>query len=186
MHDIEPFYNWQDLYNSSEDERSPFFNSFHDEFNYRNKVYNYYIHPLWDEIGSETLYAKLLFADYEEGFCILEFIGEWNDCINNDIMFLKRDIIEPLENQGIRNFILIWEHVFNFHGSDDCYYEEWKEDVEDGGWVCFVNTLPHVLEEMKRTMIQYHIYIGESFNDINWRKMTPNYLVEFIEDKILS
>jgi len=35
-------------------------------------------------------------------------------------------------------------------------------------------------------MIQYHIHIGESFNDINWRKMTPNYLMEFIEDKILS
>lgn len=185
MHDIEPFYNWQDLYNSSEDERSPFFNAFHDEFNYRNKVYNYYIHPLWDEIGSETLYAKLLYADYEEGFCILEFIGEWNDCINNDIMFLKRDIIEPLENQGIRNFILIWEHVFNFHGSDDCYYEEWYEEIKDEqGNIFFINMQKPVMDEIKLFGIQHFVNFGPAFQDINWRKMNPSDLMEFVASKI--
>jgi len=184
MHDIEPFYNWQDLYNSSEDERSPFFNAFHDEFNYRNKVYNYYIHPLWDEIGSETLYAKLLFADYEEGFCILEFIGEWNDCINNDIMFLKRDIIEPLENQGIHNFILIWEHVFNFHGSDDCYYEEWYEEIKDEeGSIFFINMQKPVMDEIKLFGIQHFVNLGPDFQDINWRKMNPMDLMEFVASK---
>ena len=184
MHDIEPFYNWQDLYNSSEDERSPFFNAFHDEFNYRNKVYNYYIHPVWDEIGSETLYAKLLFADYEEGFCILEFIGEWNDCINNDIMFLKRDIIEPLENQGIQNFILIWEHVFNFHGSDDCYYEEWYEEIKDEqGSIFFINMQKPVMDEIKLFGIQHFVNLGPDFQDINWRKMNPMDLMEFVASK---
>ncbi|MEI2693905.1 MAG: hypothetical protein V9E90_02425 [Saprospiraceae bacterium] len=184
MHDIEPFYNWQDLYNSSEDERSPFFNAFHDEFNYRNKVYNYYIHPLWDEIGSETLYAKLLFADYEEGFCILEFIGEWNDCINNDIMFLKRDIIEPLENQGIQNFILIWEHVFNFHGSDDCYYEEWYEEIKnEQGSIFFINMQKPVMDEIKLFGIQHFVNLGPDFQDINWRKMNPMDLMEFVASK---
>lgn len=184
MHDIEPFYNWQDLYNSSEDERSPFFNAFHDEFNYRNKVYNYYIYPLWDEIGSETLYTKLLFADYEEGFCILEFIGEWNDCINNDIMFLKRDIIEPLEQQGIRNFILIWEHVFNFHGSDDCYYEEWFEEVKDeNGSIFFINLQQAVLDEIKLFGIQHFVNLGKDFQNINWRKMNPMDLMEFVASK---
>ena len=184
MHDIEFFYNWQDLYNSSEDERSPFFNAFHDEFNYRNKVYNYYIHPLWDEIGSETLYAKLLFADYEEGFCILEFIGEWNDCINNDIMFLKRDIIEPLENQGIQNFILIWEHVFNFHGSDDCYYEEWYEEIKDEqGSIFFINMQKPVMDEIKLFGIQHFVNLGPDFQDINWRKMNPMDLMEFVASK---
>ncbi|MBK6860801.1 MAG: hypothetical protein IPK91_03555 [Saprospiraceae bacterium] len=184
MHDIEPFYNWQDLYNSSEDERSPFFNASYDEFNYRNKVYNYYIHPLWDEIGSETLYAKLLFADYEEGFCILEFIGEWNDCINNDIMFLKRDIIEPLENQGIQNFILIWEHVFNFHGSDDCYYEEWYEEIKDEqGSIFFINMQKPVMDEIKLFGIQHFVNLGPDFQDINWRKMNPMDLMEFVASK---
>jgi len=184
MHDIEPFYNWQDLYNSSEDERSPFYNAFHDEFNYRNKVYNYYIHPLWDEIGSETLYTKLLFADYEEGFCILEFIGEWNDCINNDIMFLKRDIIEPLEQQGIKNFILIWEHVFNFHGSDDCYYEEWYEEIKDErGSIFFINMQLPVLDEIKLFGIQHYVNLGDDFQDINWRKMNPMDLMEFVASK---
>lgn len=185
MHDIEPFYNWQDLYNSSEDKRSPFFNAFHDEFNYRNKVYNYYIHPLWDEIGSETLYAKLLFADYEEGFCILEFIGEWNDCINNDIMFLKRDIIEHLENQGINNFILIWEHVFNFHGSDDCYYEEWHEEIKDDqGSIFFINLQKPVMDEIRLFGIQHFVNLGPDFQDINWRKMNPMDLMEYLASKI--
>ncbi len=186
MHDIEPFYNWRDFYISEEDKDSPFYKMTYNEFAYTNKIYNYYVHPQWDQFGSETMYIKILFVDYEEGYGILELIGEWNDCIGNDIMYLKRDIIDVMIKSGVNKFVLLCEHVLNFHGSDDCYYEEWKEDVEDGGWVCFVNTLPHVLEEMKRTMIQYHIYIGESFNDINWRKMTPNYLVEFIEDKILS
>ena len=49
------------------------------EFEYSNTVYNYYIHPQWDDIGSGTLYMKELYADYENGFAILEFIGEWND-----------------------------------------------------------------------------------------------------------
>ncbi len=184
MHDIEPFYNWQDLYNSAEDDRCPFYKSFHDEFNYRNKVYNYYIHPLWDEIGSETLYTKLIYADYEEGFCVMEFIGEWNDCINNDIMFLKRDVIDQLINEGITNFILIWEHVFNFHGSDDCYYEEWYEDIKDeSGNLFFINLQTPVLDEIKLFGIQHFAHLGEKFQDLNWRKMNPLDLLEHLKSK---
>jgi hypothetical protein len=58
-------------------------------------VYDHVIHPQWDNFGS-TLYLKLLFADYDEGYVIIELIGEWNDLLHNDIMFLKRNIIEPL------------------------------------------------------------------------------------------
>jgi hypothetical protein len=185
MHDIEPFYLWRDLYNSSEDEKSPFYKATYSEFTYSNKIYNYYVHPQWDSFGSANLYIKILFVDYADGFAIIELIGEWNDCIENDIMFLKRDIIDVMIQHKIKYFILLCEHVLNFHGSDDCYYEEWKEDISDeGGWICFINILEHVKDEMKRTLLQYHTNFGKKFNDLNWRKMTPTILFEYIDQKI--
>ena len=88
-------------------------------------------------MGSTTLFVKILFADYEERFAILEFIGEWNDTLFNDVMTLKRNVIEPLLSEGIERFILIGENVLNFHASDDCYYEEWfDEQTAMGGSPC--------------------------------------------------
>ncbi len=136
MHAIEPYYNWRHLYMAEEDARSPFFGREYSEVQFTQTVYNYYIHPQWDDFGSQTLYLKVLFADYELGFAIIEFIGEWNDAIENDVMTLKREIIDRLIAHGIHKFILIGENVLNFHSSDDCYYEEWYEDIADeGGWV---------------------------------------------------
>ena len=37
---------------------------------------------------------KVIYADYELGYAIIEMIGEWNDAIENDIMTLKRDVID--------------------------------------------------------------------------------------------
>ena len=96
MHTIEPYYNWRHLYIASEDSESPFYGREYSEFEYVNTIYNFYIHPQWDDIGSETLYIKILFVDYEEKYAIIELIGEWNDAINNDIMLLKRDFIDEL------------------------------------------------------------------------------------------
>lgn len=185
MHDIEPFYQWQELYNPMEDSKSPFFELQHDEFRYTQKIYNYYIHPQWDSIGSETLYVKVLYADYEDGLGIIELIGEWNDCINNDIMYLKREVIDPMIEEGIHHFILLCEHVFNYHGSDDCYYEEWKEDIsEQEGTIALLNLQEHVLNEMKLFGLQHHIQFGKKFQEINWRKMNPMNLFEYLESKI--
>ncbi|MFN9800030.1 MAG: hypothetical protein ACK54P_08445, partial [Bacteroidota bacterium] len=89
MHDLEPYYNWRELYISSEDPRSPFFEREYSEFEFSDKIYNYFIHPQWDSFGSQTLFMKILYAEYEEGFCVLELIGEWNDLLYNDIMILK-------------------------------------------------------------------------------------------------
>jgi len=62
-----------------------------------------------------------------------------------DIMFFKREVLEPLQEQGISRFVLLCEQVLTFHGSDDCYYEEWFEEVaEEDGWIVFLNLLPHV------------------------------------------
>jgi hypothetical protein len=119
VHNIEPYYNWRSLYIASEDERSPFYNREYSEFEYTNHIYDFVIHPQWDDIGSETLFIKILFADYEDGYAIIEVIGEWNDCIGNDIMFLKRDIIDILIQEGIQKYIIIGENILNFHADND-------------------------------------------------------------------
>ena len=182
MHDLEPYYVWRDLYTAEEDERSPFYEKTYDEFSFHNKIYNYYIHPQWDEFGSLTLYTKILWTDYDEGFAIMEFIGEWNDTLYNDIKFLKREVIDPMIKEGIYRFILICENVLNFHGSDDCYYEEWFEDViDEGGWVACVNTLKHVEDEMLATRLQFFIKIGNGLNGINWRKYKPAEILQLVE-----
>ncbi|MFN8281044.1 MAG: hypothetical protein U0V49_12270 [Saprospiraceae bacterium] len=185
MHDIEPYFLWRDLYITAEDERSLFYGTVNNEFSYSNKVYNFYIHPQWDAFDSTTLYMKLLFVDYDEGYCIMEMIGEWNDIIENDIMYLKREVVDHLIKQGIRKFILLNEYVFNFHGQDNDYYEEWKDDIcDDGGWICMINCLPHVEEEMRRCQLQYAVSFGSKFNDINWRKMNPMILYENISNYV--
>ena len=71
MHQIEPFSNWLKYYDSSTDENSPFFGKEYNYDLYSETVYGYYIDPAWDSVGSETLYLKTLYADYEEGFVVL-------------------------------------------------------------------------------------------------------------------
>ncbi len=181
MQDIEPFYNWRELYISSEDVRSPFYEREYSEFEYSNTIYNYYIHPQWDFMGSPTLFIKIIFADYESGFAIIELIGEWNDAINNDIMIFKRDIADELIRHGINKFILVGENVLNFHSSDDCYYEEWLDDLEEG-WIAGINFRDHVLKEMSDTNIDYFITFGGEFNDMDWRTYSPFQLLERIEN----
>ena len=181
MHDIEPYFRWREHYIASEDERSPFYGRVYSEFTFSNKIYNYFIHPQWDEFGSNTLYLKILFVDYEEGYCIIELIGEWNDAISNDIMFLKREIVDHLFQHDIHKYIIVCENVLNFHGSDDCYYEEWKEEViDEQGWVCFVNTLDHVKEEMEGTLIQHQVHLGGPFNELDWRGKKPQVLYQMV------
>jgi hypothetical protein len=183
MQDIEPYYNWRHLYIASEDDRSPFYDREYSEFEYTNAIYNFVIHPQWDDIDSPTLYIKILFVDYDTGYAIIEMIGEWNDCINNDIMILKRDIIEKIMLHGVNKFILIGENVLNFHYSDDCYYEEWFEEVEDG-WIAFLNFRDHVLKEFNQANIDYYIVSGGRLNDIAWRTSSPQQLFEKVESVV--
>ncbi len=182
MHDIEPYYHWRDLYIASEDENSPFYGRTYSEFVFTNKIYNYFIHPQWDGFGSPTLYTKILFVDYDEGFAIMEMIGEWNDAINNDIMFLKRDVIDPMLKHNISKYIIVAENVLNFHADGDDYYEEWGQDtIEENGWVCILNSLEHVEEEMKDARLELHVHFGEPFVDIKWRIMKPQQLYGMIK-----
>lgn len=187
MHDLEPFWNWRDRYNPEEDERSPFYGREYSEFEYSQKVYNYFIHPQWDEFGSPTLYLKILYADYRKQFAIIEFIGEWNDCITNDIMFLKRDVVDVLIAEGINKFVLIGENVMNFHASDNCYYEEWSNDVtEEGGWIIGLNFRDHIISEMQGAELHYYVYLSEKFSNIPWRKYQPAHLVTALDDMLMK
>lgn len=183
MHDIEPFYSWRMFYVASDDERSPFYGREYSEFEFTHQVYNYLIHPQWDEFGSATLYLKVLFADYDRKFCVIELIGEWNDCLYNDIMFLKRNVIELLIEQGITKFILIGENVLDFHASDSDYYQEWFDEIEDG-WIVCLNFRDHVIREIEQSNIDYYLAIGGRFNDIPWRAQSPLKLFSTIENLI--
>ena len=183
MHTLEPYFNWRNLYVASEDKRSPFYGKEYSELRYTEQIYNHLIHPQWDNIGSNTLFAKILFTDYDDGYCIMEFIGEWNDCLYNDVMILKRQIIEPLIFEGVNKFILITENVLNFHSSDDCYYEEWIDEVEDG-WVCMLNAREHIIDEMSKIGIDQFFAMGGNVEDISWRTNRPIQLFQKIEKKI--
>lgn len=184
MHSIEPFYLWRDIYSSEHDENALNYGAVYSEFHYTNRVYNYLIHPQWDSFGSETLFYKLLYADYEQQFCIIEFIGEWNDAIHNDIMMLKTELIDHLVDCGIHNFALIVENVLNFHADGDDYYQEWKDDIEGGIYI--INALPHVLEEMGNYRLHYTLSFGGGLNEINWRKSKPDQILELLETKYLD
>lgn len=184
MHDIEPFYNWDSLYLASEDERSPFYGREYSEFEFTGKVYNYLLHPQWDYIGSETLYIKLLYIDYEHEFCIIELIGEWNDCLYNDIMFLYRNVIETLLENGINKYILIGENVLNFHYSEDDYYQEWFDELGDG-WIVCLNFRGHVKKEFEDGHLDYYMAMGGNFDDLPWRTATPQKLF-LIVDRLVT
>jgi len=185
MHDIEPFYKWREKYVADQDSNSPFYGREYDEFKFTNKIYNYFVHPQWDEFGSPTLYGKLIYVDYDEEYAFMELIGEWNDCITNDIMYLKREVIDPIIDNGINKFVFFCDNVLNFHGSDDSYYEEWYDDVKESeGWICFVNTLDHVKIEMESSSIDHYVKFGYDYNEINWRSLQPKAVLSFLENKM--
>ena len=177
MHSIEPFYLWREIYIASDDKLSPFYKREYSEFEFTNSIYNYLIHPQWDEIGSSTLFVKILFTDYETGFSIIELFGEWNDCLHEDIMYLKRNVIDILFEKNVNKFLLICENVLNFHSSDDEYYQEWFDELENG-WICGINLRQHVVDEFVSAKLDYYIGFSKAFNELNWRNYTPEHLYE--------
>lgn len=183
MHDIEPYYNWLKYYNPAKDFRSPFYGKRYNFDQYSETIYGYYIDPAWDFMGSETLYIKVLFTDYEKGFAVIEFLGEWNDAINNDIMHLKRNVIDLMVGEGIRKFILIGENVLNFHGSDDSYYEEWFDDVEEG-WIAAVSFPDFIQEEFRKYRIDTFVNMGGTLQITQWRTLQPEVFYDLVSKLI--
>lgn len=186
MHDIEPYERWLKYYDSSFDSRSPFFGKEYNYDLYEETIYGYYINPAWDSIGSETLYLKILYVDYERGFMILEMMGEWNDAINNDIMTLKRNFLELAMAEGVHKFILIGENILNFHGSDDSYYEEWYDETEsEGGWIAAVSFPEFVVQEQTRFHLDQYMHMGGTLNIEHWRTLHPQRFFELVDAMII-
>ena len=192
MHQIEPFYRWLKYYDSAVDPASPFNGKEYNYDLYSETIYGYYIDPAWDYMGSETLYIKLLYVNYELGYAIIEMIGEWNDALHNDIMHFKRNIIEALAFEGVNKYLLIGENVMNFHGSDDSYYEEWFEEVEEisanqsSGWISILGFQDHVLEEMKNFNIDSYFNYGGGLQINEWRTIHPLSLCKKIDEQIMK
>ncbi len=179
MHYLEPFYNWRHMYMAEEDERSPFFGNTYSEFEFSQTVYNYYIHPQWDDFGSKTLYLKIIYADYDLHFAIIELIGEWNDAIENDIMVLKREVIDRLLDQQISKFVIVAENVLNFHSGDKDYYEEWYEQMSDEeGWAVIVNMPETTQYDFKKRKLNYFL---ELMDLPDWRTYKPYHLFKKID-----
>ena len=125
---------------------------------------------------------KLLYADYEQHFVIIELLGEWNDAIENDIMTLRREITDNLYKQGITKYILIAENVLNFHSSDDSYYEEWHEQLEDdNGWVVLINFPEQSQYDFKRSRLTNYVELLEL---PQWRTLKPEIIFQLIDDEM--
>ncbi len=170
------------MYTAEEDELSPFYGRTYSEFEYSQTLYNFYIHPQWDDFGSRTLYMKILFADYDQHYAIIELMGEWNDAIENDIMTLRRDITDQLFYKGITRFIFIAENVLNFHSSDDSYYEEWHEQLEDErGWVSLLNMPDQSLYDFKRARLTNYVQLMEL---PEWRTLKPEIIYQLIDQEM--
>lgn len=183
MHDIEPYHNWRHLYAAEEDVRSPFHGREHDEFAFTRTVYNYYIHPQWDDFGSRTLYIKVLFVDYDLGCAIIELIGEWNDAIENDIMTLKREVVDAMLQEGVCRFLLLTENVLNFHSSDASYYEEWAEEVgEEGGWIVALNMPQQTQHDFLKSRLDRYV---ELLDYPGWRTSRPHHLFNAVDNLVI-
>ena len=182
MHEIEPYFQWRHMYMAEEDPRSIFFGRTYSEFEFSQTVYNYYIHPQWDEFGSKTLYLKILFVDYESRFAIIEMIGEWNDAIENDIMYLKREVADKLMHEGVTKFIFIAENVYNFHSGDRDYYEEFYDELsEEEGWAVLVNMQPGAQHDFLQRKLNRYIELMEIEA---WRTYKPEDFFQLIDKKI--
>ena len=168
------------MYTAEEDEFSPFYRRTYSEFEFSHTVYNYYIHPQWDDFFFFFLYMKILFVDYEEGYVIIELLGEWNDAIENDIMTLRRDITDILFLKGISKYIFIAENVLNFHSSDDSYYEEWREQLEEAkGWVIILNMPAQSQYDFKQARLTNYV---ELVDFPQWRTLKPEIIFQQMED----
>jgi hypothetical protein len=125
-----------------------------------------------------------LFVDYELGYCIIELLGEWNDAIENDIMTLRRDITDIMFRQGISKYIIIAENVLNFHSSDDSYYEDWYEQLEDvGGWVAILDMPSQSQYDFKNARLTNYITL---LDFPQWRTLKPELVFEQIDDIIIK
>ena len=111
-------------------------------------------------------------------------IGEWNDAIENDIMELKREVLEKFMSEGIYKFILIGENVLNFHSDGKDYYEELFEEVTDeNGWVVCLNMPEQTQYDFKHAHLNRYVELTELDN---WRTYKPFHLFKKIDNELMA
>lgn len=183
LRDIEPFYGWLELYSHERDDRSPFHRVEHNQFYYDRSINDIPAHPLWDDFGSESLLLKILFADYQQGYAIIELFGEWNDLFDNDFKLLAENCLTYLIDEGINKFILICENVFHAYPETDDYYQALQEELEDG-WLCAMRLREHVREEMESYGIVDYFYTNPLLDDLAWRRLKPPQLFKLVQSRM--
>ncbi|MFH0896215.1 MAG: hypothetical protein V2A54_17415, partial [Bacteroidota bacterium] len=102
---------------------------------------------------------------------------------HNDIMLLKREIMDVLIDTGINKFILIGENVMIFHSDTDDYYQEWFDDVEDG-WIALVNFRDQVIKDFENANLDYYFAMGGKLNNLDWRTWTPQQMFENVSNQL--
>lgn len=184
LHHIEPFYGWLNIYSHDRDVRSPFHEVEHNLFYFDRSVNNIPAHPLWDYFGSESLLLKILYADYEMGFAIIELFGEWNDLFENDFKLLAENCLTYLIDHHIDKFILVCENVFHIYLEADDYYQALHEELGDEGWVCALRTRENVWEEMEAYTIAHYFYRSPVLDEVPWRKLKPQQLYHLVASRM--
>jgi GMP synthase-like glutamine amidotransferase len=77
------------------------------------------------------------------------------------------------------------ENVFNFHGNDTDYYEEWFDEVEEqNGWIAMLNVRKHVKEEINDHNLDYYFLMGGELEAVDWRTSTPRQFIKRIEQYV--
>ena len=171
MHNLEPFYGWRDFYRAEDDDKSPFYEKEYNEFEFSEVIYNHYIHPQWDSIESDTLFAKIIYVNYDSGMAMVELIGEWNDAISNDIELLIANLLDFLINEGVNKIILLGTYVLNYHAGENDYYLDLLDKLE-GGWLKYLEFSEPVLNEMRANGVLDYLS-PVNLQSINWRIKQP-------------
>lgn len=185
MHQILPYAGWRNAYRAEADPQSPFYGGLfgaprNGEF---HRMFDFVIHPEWEFIGCETLYIKHLYANYEEGLAIIEVMGEWNDALNNDIMHFKRNVVDPMLQEGIQKFLIIGDNLLNYHADANDYYAEWSEEVEEG-WIVGLNFRPQVVQDLQTYGLSSYWWTGERFEYGAWRASEPLKLGQMVDEQV--
>lgn len=183
MHTLEPFIGWLAHYDPTADERSPFHGVEHSEFHFDRNVYEYLAHPQWEDFGSEGLLTKVIYANYDEGYAILEMFGVWNDLIQNDFKLFAENCLTYLLDAGVNRFILIMENILNIYVDADDYYEALQDELEDG-WITLIRARKHVQEELEQYGISQYFFWSPKLDALYWRKLKPWQLYQAVEDQM--
>ena len=74
--------------------------------------------------------------------------------------------------------------MLNFHSSDDSYYEEWREQLEDtGGWVVIIDMPAQSQYDFKQARLTNYV---ELVDFPQWRTLKPDIIYQQIDDMMIK